>query len=347
MGIKTDILAKLNESEFLTGRELCGIFGISRQSLNKHIKALVESGQIVKDGRTRGSIYTVNSKRRKNHSEKFNKLLVLSNIHEDEVFNEISTMLNLKRTFPKNLYDIIYYSFTEMLNNAIDHSISEKCNISIFLDRYKIRFSVRDYGIGIFSSIHGKLGLPDENSAIGELLKGKTTTMKERHTGEGIFFTSKLADIVSFRSHRLNLIFDNIRKDVFIQKKKFISGTEVIFEISRFSKKKINECFLQFAPKEFDYKFDRTKMLVKLFQKDYISRSEAKRLITGLDKFKEIVLDFKDVNSIGQGFADELLRVFMHENPGIAVRIQNASDPVKIIVSHVVDNDIKCRLTID
>ncbi len=171
--------------------------------------------------------------------------------------------------------------------------------------------------------------------------------MKERHTGEGIFFTSKLGDIVSFRSHGLNLVFDNIRQDVFIQKKRFTEGTEVNFEMSRFSKKKIDECFRQFAPEEFDYKFDRTRILVKLFQKDYVSRSEAKRLVSGLDKFKEIVLDFKDVNSIGQGFADELFRVFMTANSGIRMHIRNAGEPVRIILAHVVDNNINGRLTID
>ncbi|MFA6294674.1 MAG: STAS-like domain-containing protein, partial [Victivallales bacterium] len=193
---------------------------------------------------------------------------------------------------------------------------------------------------------HRKFGLQDENSAVGELIKGKTTTMKERHSGEGIFFTSKLGDLVSFRSHGLEIIFDNIRKDIFVQKKRFISGTEVVFEISRHSKRKIDKCFHQFAPEEFDYKFDRTSILVKLFQKDYVSRSEAKRLVSGLDKFKEVILDFKDVDAIGQGFADELFRVFMTGHPGIKVHVRNAGDPVRILLSHVVDNNIKDRLTI-
>jgi biotin operon repressor len=346
MDIKKQIISRLNEAESLTGQNLCRIFKISRQALNKHIKALVEVGRIVKQGRTRGSIYQINSKAKKNPVEKLQRIISLQDAHEDQVFGEINAVLNIKRTVNKNIYDMLYYSFTEMLNNAIDHSISEKCRIFISLDRYKIRFTIRDYGIGIFNSIYTNLKLPDENSAIGELIKGKTTTMKERHTGEGIFFTSKLGDVVSFRSHGLNLVFDNVRQDVFIQKKRFTEGTEVNFEMSRFSKKKIDKCFHQFAPEEFDYKFDRTRILVKLFQKDYVSRSEGKRLVSGLEKFKEIVLDFKDVNSIGQGFADELFRVFMAANPNIKMHIRNAGEPVRIILSHVVDNDIKVRLTI-
>ncbi|MFZ2655264.1 MAG: DUF4325 domain-containing protein [Victivallales bacterium] len=347
MDIKRQIINRLNEAEYLTGLELCRIFSFSRQALNKHVKALVEAGSIVKQGRTRGVVYQINSKAKRSSAEKLQRVISLQGTHEDQVFGEINAVLNVKRAVDKNIYDMLYYSFTEMLNNAIDHSNSEKCRIFISLDRYKIKFTIRDYGIGIFSSIYKNLGLPDENSAIGELIKGKTTTMKERHTGEGIFFTSKLGDIVSFRSHGLSLVFDNIRQDVFIQKKRFTEGTEVNFEMSRFTKKKIDECFRQFAPEEFDYKFDRTRILVKLFHKDYVSRSEAKRLISGLDKFKELVLDFKDVNSIGQGFADELFRVFMTANPDIRMHITNAGEPVRILLSHVVDNKINGRLTID
>jgi biotin operon repressor/anti-sigma regulatory factor (Ser/Thr protein kinase) len=346
MDTKKQILDKLNESESLTGRELCKILDISRQALNKHIQTLIETGKIVKHGRTRGAVYRLGTKPKGNAVDKLCRIINLSGAHEDQVFDDFNVILNTKKMLDKNIYDILYYSFTEMLNNAIDHSSSEKCNISISLDMYKIRFIIRDNGIGIFSSIHKKFGLPDENSAIGELIKGKTTTMKERHSGEGIFFTSKLGDIVSFRSHGLKIVFDNVRKDVFVQKKRFIAGTEVDFEINRHSKRKIDKCFHQFAPEEFDYKFDRTSILVKLFHKDYVSRSEAKRLVSGLDKFKEVILDFKDVDSMGQGFADELFRVFMSGHPEIKVHVRNAGDPVKIILSHVVDNDINDRLTI-
>ena len=72
----------------------------------------------------------------------------------------------------------------------------------------------------LFQSIFKKFDLPDENAAVGELIKGKTTTMAEKHSGEGIFFTSKAADQLSLRSHKINLIFDNSKKDVFVEQKR-------------------------------------------------------------------------------------------------------------------------------
>lgn len=36
----------------------------------------------------------------------------------------------------------------------------------------------------------------------------------------------------------------------------------------------------------------------------------------GLAKFREVVLDFEGVESVGQGFADEVFRVFARAHPG-------------------------------
>ncbi|MFA6294009.1 MAG: HTH domain-containing protein, partial [Victivallales bacterium] len=169
MDIKKQILEKLNESESLTGQELCKVFNISRQALNKHIKTLVETCKIVKEGRTRGSVYRIGAKQKRNAVEKLCRIISLSGAHEDQVFDDFNAILNTKKMLDKNIYDILYYSFTEMTNNAIDHSKSEKCRISVSLDMYKVKFTIRDNGIGIFSSIYKKFGLPDENSAVGEL----------------------------------------------------------------------------------------------------------------------------------------------------------------------------------
>jgi hypothetical protein len=45
-----------------------------------------------------------------------------------------------------------------------------------------------------------------------------------------------------------------------------------------------------------------------------------------LDKFKEIILDFKGVKSIGQGFADEIFRVFQNSHQEILIKTENASE---------------------
>ena len=342
MNSKDKILEYLQENKFATGKQLSEFLRISRQAVNKHLKALIQNGSLIKEGITRGAVYRTPSSKRKIPSKKrLGKTYLLPDLEEDKVFQEVALLLNLRQELSKSALKIVHYAFTEILNNAIDHSASGKCRIQVSLDQYRFNFCIRDFGIGVFYSIFTKFNLPDENAAIGELIKGKTTTMSEKHTGEGIFFTSKSADSVFFRSHKIKLIFDNQKKDVFVEEKKFIQGTEVLFSISKRSKRRLDKIFSQFAPEEFDYRFERTRALVRLFQQDYVSRSEAKRLLYGLEKFKEIILDFDGVKTIGQGFADEIFRVFKKAHPDKIIKIENISPALKPIINHVVDNKFK------
>jgi len=332
------ILEYLKGKKYASGKEISEFIGISRQAVNKHLKVLIRKGNVVKEGITKGAVYKIAGKIKPAH--RLRKRYVLKALEEDKVFKEVELLLNLRKNVRKNVYDIINYTFTEILNNAIEHSGSKNCDVEVILDQYTYNFTIRDYGIGIFYSIHTKFDLSDETSAIGELIKGKTTTLRETHTGEGVFFSSKSGDSVAFRSHKINLIFDNIKKDVFVEEKKLIKGTEVKFSISRASKRNLEKIVKQYAPEEFDYRFERTRVIVKLFQKEYVSRSEARRLLVGLDKFKEIILDFKGVKSIGQGFADEIFRVFKKQHSDIVIKAENLNSIIALIINHVVDNKI-------
>jgi hypothetical protein len=88
-------------------------------------------------------------------------------------------------------------------------------------------------------------------------------------------------------------------------------------------------------PKEFDFQAEGARASVKLFKSNYIARSEARRLLANLENFREIVLDFRDVQSVGQGFADEVFRVFASRNPGIVIHSENTSPPVTAMIRHV------------
>lgn len=315
--------------------------GISRQALHVHLKKLIQQNLVVKEGRTRGTVYYYAPGYKKVRKEqKFKKKYLLKNLEEHIVYKEVEMFLNLKKHLRENVLDIFHYAFTEILNNAIEHSGSKDCSVEVLLDPYHCKFHIRDYGIGLYYSIYKRFHLPDEFAAMGELIKGKTTTMEERHSGEGIFFTSKSSDRVSFRAHKINLLFDNKNNDVIVEEKRFLEGTSVTFEIGRNSKRKLEDIFAQYAPADYDYRFEKTRVYVKLFQRDYVSRSEAKRLLSGLDKFKEIILDFHGVKSLGQGFADEIFRVFHTGQPDIKIRVENLSPSIAAILSHIVDNNI-------
>jgi len=64
----------------------------------------------------------------------------------------------------------------------------------------------------------------------------------------------------------------------------------------------------------------------------HVSRSQAKRLMMGLEKFRTIVLDFRGVKLVGQAFVDEVFRVFKNAHPHIEIHYLNANKEVKEMI---------------
>jgi hypothetical protein len=82
-------------------------------------------------------------------------------------------------------------------------------------------------------------------------------------------------------------------------------------------------------------KFDKTHFVVQLSMlgdERYVSRSQARRLVMGLEKFKHVVLDFKGISTVGQGFVDEVFRVFQSKYPKIKIEYTNANDNVRFMI---------------
>jgi len=335
--MKRKILAYLSRHKSVSGGELRVHLGLSRQALSVHIRDLIASGKVVRTGTTRGARYTLPG--RAPAPAVVSRRLPIRGLDEGRVWEDLTVRLNLRRVLAPNVEAIARYAFTEMLNNAIEHSESDHCAIRFILGAGTVSFEIRDSGIGVFHSIASKLHLPDEETALIELLKGRTTTMREAHTGEGIFFTSKAADRFILRSHRIQVEWDRARDDVFVSTQRALAGTDVRFEVHRSTRRRLEEVFGEFAPAEYDFQFQRTKVLVKLLQRDYVSRSEARRLLANLEKFSEIVLDFRDVASVGQGFADEVFRVFAGRHPAIRITTENTNPVIDAMIRHVASPD--------
>jgi hypothetical protein len=177
--------------------------------------------------------------------------------------------------------------------------------------------------------------LKSELEAIQDIFKGKQTTMPATHSGQGIFFTSKTADQFAIISGSTQVLVDTVIPDMFIRPHRLHRGTEIRFLISLTTEKKLSAIFHEFSNEE--YEFDRTKILVHLFTMDtsFVSRSQARRLLVGLEGFKRITLDFDKVSDIGQGFADEIFRVFRSRHPEIQIMYVNVNPTVDFMIKRV------------
>lgn len=227
------------------------------------------------------------------------------------------------------------YGFTEILNNAIDHSRGSHAISEVWLDDREIAFRVTDDGEGVFAHLRAGLRLENTLEAAAELTKGKRTTWSERHTGEGIFFTSKAVTEFRVSANGLRLTVDNPREDTALGVSAVVSGSVVEASIALPPPHTLRSVFEKFADE--DQKFARSRPVVKLFGSGltFVSRSEARRLMEGMDAFEDIDLDFAGVDDVGQGFIDEVLRVWPSQHPGVRITPINMNDAVAFMIRRV------------
>jgi anti-sigma regulatory factor (Ser/Thr protein kinase) len=275
----------------------------------------------------------------------YRRSFATAGLAEDAVLAEITVSLDLRHRLSGPAYRIFAYAFTEMLNNAIEHSHSARGRVEVTLAHRDLTAAIRDVGVGVFASVARRMGLKDEADAVGEILKGKATTMPDRHSGEGIFFTSRACDRFSLRSHRIELLMGALAAGAAVTVGRPRKGTEVRFAISRAARRELAAVFAEFSPEAYDYRFERSAVTVRLAARDYVSRSEARRLLARLDEFREVVLDFAGVHSIGQAFADEIFRVFRAAHPRTILTHRNLEPALEAMVRHVVDNRNEPPLT--
>lgn len=304
-------------------------FGISRQASHRHIQKLISEGLIIASGNTRNRIYKVKP------LVNFSAKLPLTGLEEDKVWREhIRPLMN---GLSSNVLGVCQYGFTEIVNNAIDHSEGTILIIGLVRTYKNISLRVVDNGVGIFNKIQKELNLDDPLHALLELSKGKLTTDPAHHTGEGIFFTSRMFDKFILTSGNLFFSYEAEVDWLLEDKKESFSGTGVQLEISPLSERTTQEVFDRFSVAD-DYGFSKTHVPVLLAtygDENLVSRSQARRLLTRFERFKEIILDFKDVNTIGQAFADEIFRIFQTKNPGIHLEPINMSEQVQKMIAHV------------
>jgi anti-sigma regulatory factor (Ser/Thr protein kinase) len=306
-------------------------FSVSRQAVLRHINKLIKGGFLTVEGNTRDRKYSLKPV----VDSIFH--LSLNGLEEDIVWREkVSPLLN---DVPTNINKICYYGFTEMFNNVIDHSNGKTGSVNIKRTLRDVQILIVDDGIGIFNKIQKELGLSDTLHAILELSKGKLTTDPKRHTGEGIFFSSRIFDTFTISSGKL--YFTHFNKPNSIEgsdwllenKDESIEGTAIRMKIRLDSTRTTKDVFDYYS--DDDFGFTKTHIPVFLAQhgeENLISRSQAKRLLTRFDRFKEIVLDFQDVESIGQAFADEIFRVFHNEHPNINLYPINTNEQILSVI---------------
>lgn len=306
-------------------------FGISRQAVLRHVNTLSKKGFLSATGTTRKTYsFGINRERIRTYA--------LTNLDEWDAWKrDFSAILG---DLKGNVNDIVHRGFTEMLNNAIDHSGGDGVVVAARVFDGSLEMVISDNGEGIFQRISRLLGLTDERLALLELSKGKLTTDPKNHSGEGIFFTSRMFDHFSIRSGKLVFSHDyELQFDWLDEMTAFKHGTLVSMSIKCDSDRSAKAIYKEYYAGPEELNFNKTVVPMRLARfgnENLVSRSQAKRVTTRFEKFRVVILDFEGVPEIGQGFSDELFRVFANAHPEIELIPVNCTLDVQDMINRAV-----------
>ncbi len=323
------LLEKIDRGDKSISKTVSENFGINQNTVHGYIKELVNDNIIrrVKRGEYElvENVYTYALSRAEGHLD--------SDTYAFEAF-----LKQHIKSFERNVRDVWFYAFSEMTNNVMDHSLAEHVQLIVIQTYLNTSVFLIDDGIGIFKKIKDHFGYDTLEDAIDELFKGKLTTDSANHSGEGIFFSSKLMDHFVIISDQ-RVFTHNKYEDMSVNSMQFPpqTGTCVYMMLSNFSQKKPQDIFNRYA--DVDGGFTKTLIPLKnMFDTSPVSRSQAKRVCNRLEQFEEVTIDFEGLEWIGQGFAHQIFVVFQSAHPQILLKPINMCEAVKKMYLHVTKN---------
>ncbi|MBX3605118.1 MAG: ATP-binding protein [Piscinibacter sp.] len=303
---------------------------VSRRSANRALRQLVEAQWLVNQG----------SARRPRHAPGLLRQVVrrypLEGLDEHQPWvRDFAPRFTLSTPVAR----LAQHAFTELINNAIDHSGGTQVTVSMRQTASHLQLLISDDGCGLFERIEAAFGIDDPSLATLELSKGKLTSQPERHRGRGLYFTAQLADVLDVHANRHAFqcrAWDGARWHP--RRAVADHGTSVFVGIALDSTRCIDTVLRSHSLDGQAYAFERTVVPLHLLSDAQLgleSRAQAKRAAARLPQFRRAEIDFGGIASVGHAFADELFRVFAATHPGIELVPLNMAPSVSRLVDSV------------
>jgi len=306
--------------------------GASHRSALSALRRLVDAHWLVRSGSSRRPVYGPGLLRQVARS------YTLHGLQEDIPWQrDFAPHFEL----PTHVARMVQHGFTELVNNAADHSGGSSVTVSLRQTPSHVQLLVSDDGCGVFDKICSAFDIADAQHAMLELSKGRLTSQPEMHTGRGLFFSSQLADV-----------FDIHANGTAFQRRAWEStgwqpgrpmprqGSSIYMAIALDTKRTLDQVMETWSLAGDGIEFDRTTINLRLLAgpgQALDSRAQARRVAARLPQFKRAEVSFEGVVDVGHGFTDELFRVFArahtevelvptHMTPRIAALIKSAQN---------------------
>ncbi len=333
--LKTVITAKAVANPTHLCAELAVQFGVSRSTMGKWLRALIDEGWLVRQGSRSHPVYKPSLLRQVNRGYE------LAGLDEQTPWErDFAPCFDLV----PNVARLAHHAFTELLNNAVDHSGGTRVTISMRQNPTHLHLLIKDDGCGVFDRIQDAFHIASPQLALLELSKGKLTTQPELHTGRGLFFTSRLFDVFDLYANQLTYQHNHWQRKEWLKANPLGSnGTAIFMSLALNSTRTLEAVFSSHGRGAQDLSFSRTEVAMRLAHaagEALESRAQAKRIANRLDAFDTVDLDFEGVDAIGQGFADELFRVFARAHPKVQLQPRNMTAKVAAMVAQAMEERV-------
>jgi anti-sigma regulatory factor (Ser/Thr protein kinase) len=307
-------------------RDVARALRVSPATAHRLLQALVVGGTLQRRGKGPASRYGLRAIRRR---------FRLNDLDEHRVWDEVAAEIARIRPLQPDAARSLAYAASEILNNAVDHSRGRTVEVAVAFDKGGTTLTtIQDDGVGVFRRVCEDFGYATPQDAIVQLEKGKLTSDPTRHSGEGLFFSSKSVTRFRLESQGVAWIVDSQVGDSGIGPSDAGRGTRVRLETVPGHVPRLEDVFASYTDPE-TLRFTRTRTTIKLaaLGTTLVSRAEAKRLVARLRNFRNVTLDFSGIEVVGQGFCDEVFRVFARAHPEVALEPVGMNDTVAFMVA--------------
>ncbi len=303
---------------------------VSRRRARALLDGLVQAGWLEVDG----------TRRRPHHRPGTLRQVVrrypLAGLEEDRAWSQdFAPCLDLR----PNVARLAQHAFTELVNNAADHSGGQGVTVSLRQSAMHLQMLVSDDGCGLFQRVGQCWQIDDPAEAMLELGKGKLSSQPERHRGQGLFYVARAADIFDLHANHHGFQRRPGRSGWAGVRPLERQGTSVYWAVSLETSRTLDEVLRSHA--DTGYALDHAEVSLRLLAggRPWLeSRAQARRATARLTAFRRAHLDFSGIDEIGPAFADELFRVYARTHPQVQLVPEAASPRVAAMIAAVTDD---------
>ena len=296
---------------------------VSRGTMTKHLRRLVENGWLERTGVSRPHF-------KPGMQREVTTDYAIADLDEHTPWlRDVFPVLALKPAVAR----IAQHVFGELLNNAIDHASATGVTVSVRQTPTHLHILIGDNGLGVFNQLAQKAGLPDAQRAALEISKGRLTTQPECHGGRGLFFVARMVDAMNLQSNGQVLQWRHRGESVQFRSHPLNrTGTTAFVSLALDSQVRPTDTYSAFGSEDAPLDFSRTQVPLRLLTDNGLtldSRAQARWVVSRLELFATAELDFDGVDDVGPSFIDEVFRVYAKAHPEVVLQPTKASARVE------------------